>query len=96
GQIPINPETGEIIDISIEDATQQVLKNMQAIIETAGYNITDIAKVTLFIKNMEHFSKINTIYEIFFNGHKPARAVVEVSRLPKDVLIEAECIAVKS
>lgn len=95
GQIPIDPKSNTIIDGTIEDMTLQVLKNIKAIVEFSNFKITDIAKVTIFIKDMNHFAAINSIYESFFGDHKPARAVVEVSRLPKDVLIEADCIAIK-
>lgn len=95
GQIPIDPKSNTIIDGTIEDMTLQVLKNIKEIVEFSNFKITDIAKVTIFIKDMNHFASINSVYESFFGNHKPARAVVEVSRLPKDVLIEADCIAIK-
>jgi 2-iminobutanoate/2-iminopropanoate deaminase len=95
GQIPIDPQTNAIVEGEIEDMTWQVLNNINEILSAAGFNLTDVAKVTLFVKDMGHFSRINSVYESFFGAHKPARAVVEVSRLPKDVLIEAECIAVR-
>ncbi|MCA1927237.1 MAG: RidA family protein [Calditerrivibrio sp.] len=95
GQIPIDPKSNMVIEGTIEEMTLQVLNNIKAIVEFSNFKITDIAKVTLFIKDMSHFGVINSIYESFFGDHKPARAVVEVSRLPKDVLIEAECIAIK-
>lgn len=95
GQIPINPQTGELVLNSIEDETNLVLNNLKNIVEYAGFSLTDIVKVTVFIRDMNNFAKINTIYESFFGSHKPARAVVEVSRLPKDVDIEIEAICVK-
>lgn len=95
GQIPINPQTGELVLNSIEDETNLVLNNLKNIVEYAGFSLTDIVKVTIFIRDMNNFAKINTIYESFFGSHKPARAVVEVSRLPKDVDIEIEAICVK-
>lgn len=95
GQIPINPQTGELVLNSIEDETNLVLNNLKNIVEYAGFSLTDIVKVTVFIRDMNNFAKINTIYESFFGSHKPARAVVEVSRLPKDVDIEIEAVCVK-
>lgn len=95
GQIPINPNTGELVLTNIEDETKLVLNNLKNIVEHAGFKLTDIAKVTVFIKDMNNFGKINEIYESFFGSHKPARAVVEVARLPKDVDIEIEAICVK-
>ncbi|HPT88904.1 MAG TPA: RidA family protein [Bacilli bacterium] len=95
GQIPINPETNEIVSSDIEEQTKQVLKNIKAILEEAGYNLNDVAKTTIYLKDLQHFGTVNKIYEEFFNGHKPARTTIEVSRLPKDVLIEIDAIALK-
>lgn len=95
GQIPINPETNEIVSSDIEEQTEQVLKNIKAILEEAGYNLNDVAKTTIYLKDLQHFGTVNKLYEEFFNGHKPARTTIEVSRLPKDVLIEIDAIALK-
>lgn len=95
GQIPINPETNEIVSFDIEEQTKQVLKNIKAILEEAGYNLNDVAKTTIYLKDLQHFGTVNKLYEEFFNGHKPARTTIEVSRLPKDVLIEIDAIALK-
>lgn len=95
GQIPINPETNEIVSSNIEEQTKQVLKNIKAILEEAGYNLNDVAKTTIYLKDLQHFGTVNKLYEEFFNGHKPARTTIEVSRLPKDVLIEIDAIALK-
>lgn len=95
GQIPIDPKTNELFKGDIEEQTALVLKNLKSIVNCADFEITDIAKVTIFISDMDNFGKINKIYENFFGLHKPARAVVEVSRLPKDVQIELEAICVK-
>ncbi|SES91266.1 RidA family protein [Thorsellia anophelis] len=97
GQIPVNPKTGEIPDTIILQ-TQQALENVKAIITQAGLNVSNIIKMTVFIKNMEDFAEINTVYESFFIDNQsgfPARSCVEVARLPKDVLIEIEAIAVR-
>ncbi len=94
GQLPIVPETGELIKDDIKKATKQSLSNVLSVVEAAGGKLTDIAKVVIFIKNMEDFPKINEVYEDFFKDHKPARSCVEVSRLPKDANIEIEAIAI--
>lgn len=96
GQTPLVPETMEIVSEDVQEQTRQALKNVQAILEAAGYSLNDVVKTTVFIKNMNDFAKINQIYAEFFNEHKPARACVEVARLPKDVLVEIECIAYKA
>lgn len=95
GQIPIDPKTNELFGGDIEAQTALVLNNLKNIINFADFEVTDVAKVTIFISDMNNFAKINKIYENFFGAHKPARAVVEVARLPKDVQIELEAICVK-
>ena len=95
GQIGINPETGNLAD-GIEVQIKQALNNLQAVLEAAGSDIQHVVKTTVYIKNMSDYSVFNQIYGEFFGGHKPARATVEVSRLPKDALIEVEAIAVKN
>lgn len=94
GQLGINPETGEFVDDNIQEETRQSLKNLMAIIEEAGGTFEDIVKVTIFIKDMENFSKINEVYEEYFSTHKPARSCVEISRLPKNGNVEIEAIAI--
>ncbi|RAL23172.1 RidA family protein [Thermoflavimicrobium daqui] len=94
GQIPLTPE-GELVGADIETQTHQVLKNIQAVLDQAGSDLTQVIKTTLFIKDMDQFSKINQIYGEYFSEHKPARSCVEVARLPKDVLIEMEVVALK-
>lgn len=95
GQIPLDPETGEVVGNDIRLQTGQVLKNIQAILEEEGYLLNNIVKTTIFIKDMNHFPVINEEYSRFMRGHNPARSTVEVSRLPKDVMIEIEAIAKK-
>ncbi|AAL80792.1 deaminase [Pyrococcus furiosus DSM 3638] len=95
GQIPIDPKTGEIVKGDIKAQTRQVLENIKAILEAAGYSLTDVVKVTVYLKDMNDFAKMNEVYAEYFGESKPARAAVEVSRLPKDVLIEIEAIAYK-
>lgn len=92
GQIPFNVEK-DILETDIEIATFTSLSNVLSIVEEAGSSIEKIAKVNVFVKNIEDFDKINKIYADFFKDHKPARALVEVSRLPKNSVIEIEAIA---
>ena len=92
GQLGINPETGELPE-TIEEQTECSLKNVAAILEEAGFLKTDVVKTVVFLKNMADFPVVNGIYAGFFGDHKPARSCVEVSRLPKDGLIEIEVIA---
>ncbi len=94
GQIPINPETGELVKGSIEDETKQCLENAKAVLEEAGTSLEKVIKATVFIKDMDQFGKINEVYAEYFSNHKPARACVEVARLPKDVNVEIEMIAI--
>ncbi len=94
GQLPIEPETMTLA-IGIQNQTKQSLENIEAIIQASGYEISDIVKCTVFLKNMSEFALMNETYQHFFGVHKPARAAVEVARLPKDALVEIECIAVR-
>lgn len=93
GVIPINPATGEIAD-TIEQQAEQAFTNICNLVEDAGSVVDKIIKTTVFIKNMDDFGKINEIYMKHFKEPFPARSCVEVARLPKDVLLEIECIAV--
>lgn len=95
GQIPFDPETNERVGEDIESQTRQVFKNVTAVLEAAGATLDDVVKTTIFIKNMDDFNTINEIYSEFFTENPPARSAVEVARLPKDVLIEVEVIAMK-
>lgn len=95
GQLPINPAEGKISAESIEEMTRQSLENCKAILTDAGASMKDVAKVTIFIKDMNDFARINGIYAEYFTEHKPARATVEVARLPLDAKVEIEMIAVK-
>lgn len=94
GQIPVNPETGEIPE-GIEAQAEQVMKNVKNLLEAAGTSVDQIVKTGVFIKNMDDFATINGIYAKYFAKDCPARSCVEVARLPKDVLLEMEAIAVK-
>lgn len=92
GQIPLTPE-GELVGSTVEEQAHQVFRNIQGVLEAAGASLETVVKTTLFIKNMDDFSTINDIYAQYFSEHKPARSCVEVARLPKDVLLEMEVIA---
>jgi 2-iminobutanoate/2-iminopropanoate deaminase len=95
-QIAINPETNTLIDGDVEDQTRQVLDNLRAVLELANASLDTVIKTTIFLKNMDDFVRVNTIYEQYFGQSVPARSTVEVARLPKDVLVEIDCIAYKS
>ncbi len=92
GQIPINPATGEIKGEDILEQTEQVMKNVGAILEEAGYRYEDVVKTTCFLADMGDFAAFNGVYEKYFTG-KPARSCVAVKQLPKNVLCEVEVIA---
>ncbi|AOX01671.1 reactive intermediate/imine deaminase [Moorena producens PAL-8-15-08-1] len=96
GQIPLDPSTGEIVGGNdVAKQTEQVMANLEAILVAAGAKIPHIVKTTVFLADMNDFATVNQIYAKYFNEEEaPARACVEVSRLPKDVLVEIECIAV--
>lgn len=94
GQIPVNPTTGEIPE-GIEAQAEQVMKNMKTLLEAAGTSVENVVKTTVFIKSMDDFGTINGIYSQYFKTECPARSCVEVARLPKDVLLEMEAIAIK-
>ena len=94
GQIPVNPETGEIPE-GIEAQAEQVMKNVKNLLEAAGTSVDQVVKTGVFIKNMDDFATINGIYAKYFAKDCPARSCVEVARLPKDVLIEIEAIVAK-
>jgi 2-iminobutanoate/2-iminopropanoate deaminase len=93
GQIAIDPETGELVSGSIEDQTRQVMKNLGAVLEAAGSSYDDIVKATVFLQDMNDFNLMNAAYAGFFEGTYPARAAVQVARLPRDVKVEIEAVA---
>ncbi len=93
GQVPINPGTGELVKGEIGLQTQQILNNIQAILGSQGLGMEDLVKVTIFLKDMNTFSRVNEVYGSYFTAAPPARSTVEVSRLPRDVDIEIEAIA---
>ncbi|MDP2425693.1 MAG: RidA family protein [Candidatus Izemoplasmatales bacterium] len=95
GQIPFVPETMTLISEDIGLQTKQSLENILAIVKEAGFLLTDIVKCTVYLKDMNEFSAMNSVYQSFFGDHKPARAAVEVARLPRDVRVEIDAICVK-
>ena len=94
GQIPINPSSGSVEETDIKGQTTQVLNNIKAILEAKGLSLDNVVKTTIFIRNMDQFADVNEIYGTYFASMEPARSCVEVSNLPKNVLIEIESIAV--
>lgn len=92
GQLPLNPETGELYG-EIKKATRQSLENVKAIIETCGSSLDKVVKVVIFLKDMEDFAQVNQVYSEYFKENSPARSCVQVAKLPKDALIEIEAIA---
>lgn len=95
GQIPVDPETNEIVKKDIVVQTNQVMENIAAILQSEGLSLDNIVKTTIFLADMEQFSIVNEEYSKHLGDHRPARSTVEVSRLPKDVLIEIEVIAAR-
>lgn len=93
GQIPLDPKTGELVRGSISEETKKVLDNLKAIIEAAGGSLGDVVKTTIFLKDMGSFAAVNEVYGTYFPQPFPARATVEVARLPRDVNVEIEAVA---
>lgn len=93
GQIPIDPATGEFVSDSVAEQTEQVLKNLNAVLEAAGAGLNNVVKTTVFLADMNDFVAMNEVYARFFSENKPARATVQAARLPRDAKVEIECIA---
>src|SRR5215475_1637558 len=95
GQIPIDPSTGQLIDDkSIKGQTQRVLQNLLAILQAAGASAQNVVKTTVFLRDMADFADMNAVYADFFTASQPARSTVQAARLPRDVSVEIDCIAV--
>ena len=95
GQLPIDPATGAFAGDDITAQTRQSLTNVKNIVEAAGMTMADVVRVGVFLQDMEHFGAMNAVYGEFFTGDCPARAAVQVARLPKDALVEIEAVACK-
>jgi 2-iminobutanoate/2-iminopropanoate deaminase len=93
GQLGIQPKTGELVSSDFKVQAKQALENLLQIVLAAGYNLNQIVAVDVFVTDLTNFANFNDIYAEYFSEHRPARAVVEVSRLPKDACIEIKCIA---
>jgi 2-iminobutanoate/2-iminopropanoate deaminase len=95
GQIPMDA-TGNVVPGDIAEQTRQVIRNIEAVLGAAGMSLAGVVKTTVFLKNMNDFAAMNAVYEEFFGATKPARSTIEVARLPKDVQVEIEVIAVRT
>lgn len=93
GQIPLDPTTGNVVEGGIDAQTHQVLKNLTAVVKAAGSDMGKVLKTTVFLQSMADFQAMNAIYGTYFPAPPPARSTVEVARLPRNVLVEIECIA---
>jgi len=96
GQIPTDPQTGQFVAGGIQEQTDQVLKNLAAVLEAAGSGLQQVVKTTVFLIDMQEFAAMNEVYARFFNEQPPARATVEAARLPRDARVEIEAIAIAS
>jgi 2-iminobutanoate/2-iminopropanoate deaminase len=94
GQIPLDPATGQIVDGDIAAQTTRVMENLKAVLEACGSSLEQVLKTTVFVKDMADFPKMNEVYGRYFTANPPARATVEVARLPRDVRVEIECVAI--
>ena len=95
GQIAIDPVSGQLIEGNVAKQTKLVLENLKNVLQAGGTSLDKVVKTTIFIKNMDDFSIVNEVYGKYFTSTPPARSTVEVARLPKDVLVEIDCIALK-
>ena len=93
GQIPIDPATGQFVSDDVAAQTEQVLKNLDAVLRAGGSTLGDVVKTTVFLADMGDFAAMNDVYARFFTDNKPARATVQAARLPRDARVEIECIA---
>lgn len=96
GQIPIDPETGEVVSGGIREQTVRVLENVKAVLEAAGCSLEEVVNVTVFLRDLSHFNDFNEVYSKYFGESKPARATVQVANLPKNALVELVVVAYRS
>ncbi|KAI8993307.1 endoribonuclease L-PSP [Pilobolus umbonatus] len=93
GQVAFDPSTGKIVEGGIKEHTRQVLSNLTAVLKAAGSSLDKVVKTTVFLRDMNDFAAMNEVYSQFFVTHQPARSAVQVARLPLDVAVEIECVA---
>lgn len=93
GQTPLDPETMKIVGDNIEDQTRRVIKNLSIVLAEKDLTLQEVAKTTVYLKNMNDFEGMNKVYENMFNGHKPSRTTIAIKQNPLDALVEIECIA---
>ena len=93
GQVALDPRTGELAGVSIQEQTRQILENLKGVLEAAGASLADVVKTTVFLKNMADFAQMNETYSQYFSSNPPARTTVEAARLPRDVQVEIDAIA---
>ena len=93
GQIPIDPATGQFVSDDVAGQTEQVFRNLEAVLEASGTSLAKVVKTTVFLADMNDFAAMNDVYARFFTENKPARATVQAARLPRDARVEIECIA---
>lgn len=93
GQIPIDPATGNFVSEAVAEQTEQVLKNLSAVLRAAGTGLENVVKTTVFLADMDDFAEMNEVYARYFADNKPARATVQAARLPRDARVEIDCIA---
>ena len=96
GQLGMHPQSGELVGPDLKDQARQALQNLKQVIQAAGFNLTHVTAVDVFLTDLGCFNDFNQIYADFFTDHRPARAVVEVSALPKGACVEIKCIACRS
>jgi 2-iminobutanoate/2-iminopropanoate deaminase len=94
GQIPIDIATGEFVSQDVSEQTEQVLKNLSAVLEAAGSSLENVVKTTVFLADMNDFAAMNEVYGRYFDATEPARATIQAARLPRDARVEIDCIAV--
>lgn len=96
GQIPLDPATGQVVDGGIAAQTERVLENIKSVLEACGSSLDQVVKTTVFLKDMSEFAQMNEVYARYFSANPPARSTVEAARLPRDVRVEIEAIAIVS
>ena len=94
GQVPVDPETGEVVEGGIEEQTRQTIENIRAILEAGGSSLDKVVKCTVFLTDISEFSRMNEVYSNFFPSVPPARSTIEVSKLAIDIKVEIEAVAV--